>query len=135
MERGFREKELEKTTKKVAKMGRNELLRNQARENKDPQTILASTWHPELNAIQSTLKNNFHLISNVPKLSNIFKQKPTVTYQKNKSLSDYLLKNDIANQQATTWFRHKYKYEMCICNVTYTRNKNEKATEIMFLRM
>ena len=103
MERGFHEKELEKTTKQVGKMGRNELLRNQAWENKDPQTILASTWHPELNAIQSTLKSNFHLISNVPKLSNIFKQKPTVTYQKNKSLSDYLLKDDIANQQATTW--------------------------------
>ena len=45
------------------------------------------------------LKHNFHLISSDPKLSKIFKQKPTVTYRKNKSLSDHLLKNDIANQQ------------------------------------
>ena len=49
-------------------------------------------------AIPSILKNNFHLISTEPKLSKIFKQKPTVSYRKNKSLSDYLLKNDIANQ-------------------------------------
>ena len=33
---------------------------------------------------------------------------------------------------ATTWFRHKYKYEICIFNKTYTHNKNEKATEIVF---
>ena len=31
---------------------------------------------------------------------------------------------------ATTWVRHKYKYEICICNKTDTHNKNEKATEI-----
>ena len=45
------------------------------------------------------MKINFHLISSNPKLSKIFIQKPTVTYRKNKSLSDHLLKNDIANQQ------------------------------------
>ena len=80
-------------------MDRNELLRDQIRENKDPQTILVSTWHPKLSAIPSFLKNNFRLISSHPKLSKIFKQKPTVIYRKNKSLSDHLLKNDIANQQ------------------------------------
>ena len=80
-------------------MDRNELLRDRIRENKDPQTTLVSTWHPKLSAIPSILKHNFHLISSDPKLSKIFKQKPTVTYRKNKSLSDHLLKNDIANQQ------------------------------------
>ena len=80
-------------------MDRNELLRYRIRENKDPQTILVSTWHPKLSAIPSILKNNFHLISSDPELSKIFKQKPTVTYGKNKSLSDHLLENDIANQQ------------------------------------
>ena len=39
------------------------------------------------------------ILSSDPKLSKIFKQKPTVAYRKNKSLSDHLLKNDIANQQ------------------------------------
>ena len=53
----------------------------------------------KFSAIPSILKNNFHLISSHPKLSKIFKQKPTVTYRKNKSLSDHLFKNDIANQQ------------------------------------
>ena len=80
-------------------MDRNELLRDRIRENKDPQTILVSTWHPRLSAIPSILKHNSHLISSDPKLSKIFKQKPTVTYRKNKSLSDHLLKNDIATQQ------------------------------------
>ena len=42
-----------KTIKQVAKTDRNVLLRKQAREYKDPQTILASTWHPKLNGIQS----------------------------------------------------------------------------------
>ena len=90
IERGFHEKELKKTIKQVAKMDRNELLRDRIRENKDPQTILVSTWHPKLSAIPSILKNNFYLISSDPKLSNIFKQKPTVTYRKNKSPSDHL---------------------------------------------
>ena len=76
-----------------------ELLRDRTRENKDPQTILVSTWHPKLSAIPSILKNNFHLISANRRLSKIFKQKNNATYQKNKSLSGYLLKNDIANQQ------------------------------------
>ena len=63
-------------------MDRNELLRDRIRENKDPQTILVSTWHPKLSAIPSILKHIFYLISSDPKLSKIFKQKPTVTYRK-----------------------------------------------------
>ena len=80
-------------------MDRNELLRDRFRENKDPQTILVNTWHPKLSGIPSILKNNFHLISSDPKLSKSFKQTATVTYRKDKSPSDHLLKNDIANQQ------------------------------------
>ena len=66
IECGFHEKEFKKIIKQVAKIDKNELLRDRIRENK---------------------------------LSKNFKQKPTVTYRKNKSLSDHLLKNDIANQQ------------------------------------
>ena len=80
-------------------MDRNELLRDRIRENKDPKTMLVSTWHPKLSAIPSMLKINFNLISSDPKLSKFFKQKPSVTYRKNKSLSDHLLKNNIANQE------------------------------------
>ena len=47
----------------------------------------------------SVLKNNFHLISSVLNLSQIFKLNPTVTYRKNKFLADHLLKKDIVNQQ------------------------------------
>ena len=48
-------------------MDRKELLRDQIRENKDPQTILVSTWHLKLSAFPSILKNNFDLISSDPK--------------------------------------------------------------------
>ena len=73
IERGFHEKELKKTIKQVAKMDRNELLRDRIRENKDPQTTLVSTWHPKLSAIPSILKHNLHLICSNPKLPKIFK--------------------------------------------------------------
>ena len=99
IERGFHEKQLKKTIKQLAKMDRNELLRDRIREKKDPETTLVSTWHPKLSDIPSILKHNFQLISSNLKLSKIFKQKPTVTYRKNKSLLDHLLKSDIANQQ------------------------------------
>ena len=78
-------------------MDRNELLRDGIGENKDPQAILVSTWHPKLSAVPSILKNNFHLISSDLKLSNIFKHKPTITYRKIKSFSDHLLKRDFTN--------------------------------------
>ena len=79
----------------MVEMDRNALLQDRIRENKDPQTILGSTQHPKLSVVPSILKNNFLLISSVLKLSKVFKQKPTVTYRKNKSLSNHL----IANQQ------------------------------------
>ena len=43
IERGFHEKELKKTIKQLAKMDRNELLRDRIREGKDPQTILVDS--------------------------------------------------------------------------------------------
>ena len=82
-------------------MDRNELLRDRIGENKDPQTTLVSTWHPKLSAIPSILKHNFHLISSDPKLSKIFKQKPTVTYRKSKSLSDHNCKSATSFQRNT----------------------------------
>ena len=42
-ERGIHEKEFKKTITEVAKMDRNELLRDRTQENKDPQTKLVST--------------------------------------------------------------------------------------------
>ena len=46
-------------------MDKNELLRDRIQENKDPETILVSTWHPKLNVILSILINNFNLIFNL----------------------------------------------------------------------
>ena len=59
------------------------------------------------------MKNSFHLISSDPKLSKIFRQKPTVTYRKNKSLSDHLLQNDIPNPQLHSNVAPCGKCELC----------------------
>ena len=69
-------------------MERNQLLQDKTQENKDPQGIVISTCHPKLNTLLSILKNNFHLISNNSKISNIFKQKRIVIYRKNKLFPD-----------------------------------------------
>ena len=89
------------------------MLRDRIPEKKDPPTILVSAWHPKLSAISSVLKNNFHLIFSDPKLSNIFKQKPTVTYRKKKSPSDHLSNNDIANQQLHSNVAPFRKWKLC----------------------
>ena len=89
-------------------MDRNDLLRDRNQKNKDPQTILVRIWHPKLSAIPSILKNNFHLISSDPKLSKIFKQKPTVTYRKNKfpfrsTFAKRYCKSVTSFQRSTLW--------------------------------
>ena len=88
MECGFKQKELKKAIKQLAKGDRNKLLGDQTGENKYPEAILASARHHKLSTIPSILKNKFHLISNDPKFLKIFKQKPTANYQKIESLSD-----------------------------------------------
>ena len=107
-------------------MDRNELLQDRIREKKDPQTILDSTWHPKLSAIPSILKNNFYSISSDPTLSKIFKQRPTVTYQKKKSLSDYLLKNGLANQQLYSNVTPCGKRKLCALMNTANLITNDK---------
>ena len=110
-------------------MDRNELERERIRENKDPQTIIVTTWNSKLSTIPSCiLKNNFHLISSDPKLSKIFTQKPTVAYWTNKSLSDHLLKNDIANQQLHPNVAPCGKYKLCPQTYTAKIITNDKVT-------
>ena len=89
------------------------MLQYGAQENKDPQTILVSSWHPRFSTVSSILKNNFYLISADPKLSKVFKKKPTVTYRKSKSLPYYLLKIDIANQQLHSNLAPCGKWKLC----------------------
>ena len=58
------------------------------------------------------MKNNFSLIS-IPKPEIFSKQKPSVTYRKNKSLSDYLLKNDIADRKLHSNVTLCGKWKLC----------------------
>ena len=74
IERSFHEKQFKKIVKQVAEIEQN-CYKIETRENKDPQTILVSTWYPKLNTIPSIFKNNFHFISNKLKLSKNFQTK------------------------------------------------------------
>ena len=97
--REYNQKELNKLIKQVAAINRTDLLKDKTRESKVRQTIFVCTWHPSLKKLPSILKNNFHHITNDPKLSKIFPCKPTVAYRKNKTLSNYLVKTEITKQE------------------------------------
>ena len=84
---------------------------------------LVCTLHPKLNAIYSILKKNFHLISNDPRLSKKFLSNP-VAYRKNKTLSGYLLKSDIAYQQ---FYSH-----ISLSERTYLSSTMFKAQDLVY---
>ena len=73
-ERDFHEKELQKTMKQAAKLDRTNCYEIEPEKTKTHKRYFDSTQHPHLSAMPSTLKNNFHLISNDSKLSKLFKQ-------------------------------------------------------------
>ena len=58
------------------------------------------------------MKNNFSLIS-IPKSEIFSKQEPSVAYRKNKLLSDYLLKNDIADRKIHSNVTPYGKWKLC----------------------
>ena len=81
MSRGYAEKHLQqRSIKMVRKMERADLLNSNKKEEskQDPNSILVCTWHPKLRKLPSILNQNYHIIENDAKLSNIFQYKNTV---------------------------------------------------------
>ena len=110
IKRSYHEKELKKTIRQVAEMDRNGLLRGRTREKKNPQTILVTTRYSKLYHWSIYFENYFQRSLH----SKIYKQKPTVTYQKtNPFLITYLMKNDIANQQLRSHVLPCGKCKLC----------------------
>ena len=95
IKRGYNIKRLNEVMYEVAKIEREELLKDKLVVEKDSQTIFVCNWHPSLNTIPSILKRHFHLIENDRNLTKIFTTKPSVAYRKPKSLRNHLIKNDI----------------------------------------
>lgn len=123
--RGFSIKTVSNALNQVNKIDRKELLKNSQKETKDSQTTFVLTWHPKLKPISSIIKKNYNIISNDPKLSTIFPDKPTVAYRRRKNLGNILTKTDIIQPQM------KESQHSCECKIckTITRTnmiKNDK---------
>ena len=102
IKRGYDAKSMNDTINEIAKIDRKTLLEDKSREEKDPQTIFVSDWHPSLGLLPSILKRHFHLIENEKTLSKIFPAKPSVAFRRPKSLRNHLIRNDILPQPKTT---------------------------------
>ena len=74
------------------------------------------------------MKNNFSLIS-IPKSEIFSKQKLSVAYRKNKSLSDYLLKNDIADRKLHSNVTPCGKWKLCPQLNTTRLTANDKLNK------
>ena len=74
------------------------------------------------------MKNNFSLIS-IPKSEIFSKQKLSVAYRINKSLSDYLLKNDIADRKLHSNVTPCGKWKLCPQLNTTRLTANDKLNK------
>ena len=57
IKRGFESTKVEKVRKEVLDMNRTQLLQDNEKQKRDPQTIFVCSWHPSLNKIPSILKD------------------------------------------------------------------------------
>ena len=59
---------------------------------------LVTTYNPALPNLKKILMKHWHLISDNPKLAQIFSNNPIVAYRKDKSLKDFLVRAKIPSQ-------------------------------------
>ena len=76
-------------------MNRTQLLQDNEKQKRDPQTIFVCSWHPSLNNIPSILKEHFHLSQSDKTLSRIFTEAPSVAYRRPKNVKQRVIRNDI----------------------------------------
>ena len=101
LKRGYTEHQLQNSIDTVRKIPRITLLSEKEKSHeKDPHSIFVCTWHPKLKKLPFILRKNFNIISNDPKLSQIFKETPTVAFRKNRNLKSILSKNDIRPKES-----------------------------------
>ena len=57
--------------------------------------IFVSEWHPSLSKLPSILKKHYHLLQSDQKLTDIFREPPSVAFRRPKSLRNHLIRGDI----------------------------------------
>ena len=91
VKRGYDRKALTGVINDVARIKREDLLLNNQKVEKDPQTIFVTEWHPSLSRLSSILKKHFHLLESDQELAKVFPKPPSVAFRRPKSLRKHLV--------------------------------------------
>ena len=95
LERGFNIEKLNEIRRDVGKMNRMDLLKDNQKRKRDPQTIFVCNWHPSLSRIPSILKEHYRILQSDERLSNVFQEVPTVAFRRPRTIRNHLVRNDI----------------------------------------
>ena len=72
-----------------------DLLKDNQKRKRDPQTIFVCNWHPSLSRIPSILKEHYRILQSDERLSNVFQEVPTVAFRRPRTIRNHLVRNDI----------------------------------------
>ena len=80
----------------VGNLERRDLLKSRLvkMSKQDPHSILVCSWHHISRNLPSTLNQNYDILKNDARLSNIFSEKATVAFRKKKNIRNILCRND-----------------------------------------
>ena len=93
--RGYPKMFVTKILKEVSFTGRQEALKTNKRTSKRKLLPFITTYNPAVPNIKSILMKHWHIISNNQNLCRIYPDPPTVSYKRNKSLKDSLVRATI----------------------------------------
>ena len=94
LKRGYQLNNINEAYMTAKTTNRSQFLMETISKEKDVQSIFVCSWHPKLRKLPSILKNNYHILANDKKLSEIFKTIPTVAFRRKKTLGNFLVKTD-----------------------------------------
>ena len=95
VKRGFDAGKLKEARQEVGKMERMDLLKENQKQKRDPQTIFVCDWHPSLSRVPSILKQHFPVLQSDDHLSRIFTEPPTVAFRRPRTIRNHIVRNDI----------------------------------------
>ena len=93
-QRGYPVKLVQKILSEVQFSDRQEALRNKTKQTKEILPFV-TTFNPASPNLKKILMKRWHIIQQQPRLKEIFNQPPIVSYRKEKSLKDVLVRAKI----------------------------------------
>ena len=90
--RGYPARIVEKHLSEIKFSDREMSLAQQNKTARKKILPFVTQYHPALPNLKGILMGKWHLIDNQPRLRNIFKEPPIISYRKGKSLKDILVK-------------------------------------------